>query len=285
MMMTVKTSPLIEHLGIVGVGLIGGSIGAAVRQNGIASKVTGLGRSAARLAAAVKAGCIDAATEDVGQFEDCDLVVVTTPVDHIVDDILAVSRHCRPGTIITDAGSVKGSICNSIPRDAGIRFVGAHPLAGSEKSGFEHADAQLFQGRVCVLTPDDKTHSDALEAVRRFWKALGMIVHEMSPAEHDRQLARTSHLPHLVAAALSCLLYEKDRPFVASGFRDTTRIAAGDPELWRAIVAANASAIQEETGRLIQLLTKWRDYIGAEDWDQLADALRQGKDARDAIHD
>ncbi len=285
MMPVVMVSPLIQHLGIVGVGLIGGSIGTAARQRGLASKVTGLGRNVAKLQRAVDAGILNAATDDWAELSSCDFVVVATPVDRIVDDILALNSHCQPGTIVTDAGSVKGSICNGIPRDATIRFVGSHPLAGSEKAGFAHADLELFSGRVCVLTPEVQSDTGAIEVVKAFWEALGMVVFSMSPAEHDRRVARTSHLPHLTAAALSCLLETQDRPLAATGFRDTTRIASGDPGLWRAIFEANAAAMLEETDRLIRLLTEWRAWMATDDWEQLANGLRIAKETRDALSD
>lgn len=276
---------MVHHLGIVGVGLIGGSIGAAARQLGFASKVTGMGRNAGKLQKAIQAGILDAATDDLDELSACDFIVVATPVDRIVDDVLALNGICCPGTIVTDAGSVKGSICDGVPQNAAIRFVGSHPLAGSEKAGFAHADPELFAGRVCVVTPQDHSDAAAFDVVKAFWEALGMVVYSMSPEEHDIRLARTSHLPHLTAAALSCLLETQDRPFAATGFRDTTRIASGDPGLWRAIFEANASAMLEETSRLITLLAEWKDWIANEEWEQLANGLRHAKEIRDALRD
>jgi prephenate dehydrogenase len=178
---------------------------------------------------------------------------------------------------------VKGSICAALEGERRIRFVGSHPLAGSEKTGFVHADAELFQSRVCVITPGDHTDAAAAQVVQTFWDRLGMHTLTMSPAVHDRRLARTSHLPHLTAAALCCLLESEDRRLTATGFRDTTRIAAGDPGLWRAIFEANADAVAAETDRLIELLSQWRDRIAKQDWEGLTDGLRVAKVARDAI--
>ncbi len=278
-------SPLIQHLGIVGVGLIGGSIGAAVRARGLAVKVTGLGRNAAKLQGAIESGIIDVATDDWSRLADCDFAVVATPVDRIVEDVLALNRHCHAGTIVTDAGSVKGSICSGISGDTAIRFVGSHPLAGSEKAGIAHSDAELFQGRVCVVTPDSHTDAGDLAKVKSFWEGLGMRVLSMTPDEHDRRLARTSHLPHLTAAALSCLLESADRSLTSTGFRDTTRIASGDPALWRAIFEANSAAMLTETDRLITLLAQWKEWIAQQDWQRLTAGLQAAKDARDALRD
>lgn len=278
-------SCLIQHLGIVGVGLIGGSIGAAGRQRGLAARVTGWGRSSAKLQEAVARGILDEATDDWGRLANCDFVVVATPVDRIVADVLSLAEHCRAGTIVTDAGSVKGSICSALAGEGRIRFVGSHPLAGSEKTGFVHADPELFQGRVCVVTPEDHTDAGAAQVVQSFWEGLGMQVLTMSPTDHDRRLARTSHLPHLAAAALCHLLELEDRPLTATGFRDTTRIAAGDPELWRAIFEANADAVAAETDRLIEILSQWRVRIANQDWKGLTEDLRVAKVAREAIRD
>lgn len=283
MMTAAMCAARIQHLGIVGVGLIGGSIGAAVRSRGLAETVTGLGRSVSKLQGAVDEGILDDATDDVCELSDCDFVVVATPVDRIVGDVQSFASCCRSAAFVTDAGSVKASICDGVSASKGIRFVGSHPLAGSERTGFAHADANLFQDRVCVVTPNAATDADALRFVQAFWESIGMRVIRMSPDEHDRRLARTSHLPHLTAAALSFLLESADRPLTSTGFRDTTRIAAGDPELWRAIFSANSEAMLQETDRLIDLLTQWRDWMAKEDWLRLTKDLRVAKEAREAL--
>jgi prephenate dehydrogenase len=173
------------------------------------------------------------------------LVVVCTPVDRIAADVRALAAHARPGTLLTDAGSSKREICSELASGLpeGVIYIGSHPLAGSEKQGFEHAVGGLFHHRVCVITPGDTTPRPEYERLRRFWEYLGSTTIEMSADEHDRALAQTSHVPHLAAAAVALTLADANRQFVAGGFRDTTRIAAGDPELWAAILLSNANDV------------------------------------------
>src|SRR5262249_47346114 len=171
--------------------------------------------------------------------------VFCTPVDQIAQQVLAAAPACPADTLITDAGSTKGQIIKAIDGrlPAGVAFVGSHPLAGSEKRGPEHADADLFQDRLTIITPTPRSDPAAVERTRAFWQALGSRVHLMSPEDHDRALALTSHVPHLLACALVGILPAELAELTASGFRDTTRIAAGDPGLWKAIFEHNRPAI------------------------------------------
>ena len=166
--------------------------------------------------------------EAVGQ---ADLAVFCTPVDHLAAEVLAVALHCRPGVLLTDAGSTKAAIVRAIDGKLppGVAFVGSHPLAGSEKQGPTHADADLFVGRLVVVTPTAATEEPALARIVTFWEGLGARVKFMDPEAHDRALALTSHLPHLVASALAGVMPTDLKELIATGFRDTTRIAAGDP--------------------------------------------------------
>ncbi len=213
-------------------------------------------------------------------------MVVCTPVDRIVDDVLRMAGQLPTGTVVTDAGSVKESICTALARDTGlpVRFVGSHPLAGSEKGGWEHADAQLFEGRTCVITPVEQTHAAATQAVEDFWQALGMRTLRMSPLDHDRCLARTSHLPHVTASALASLLSADLRDLTAGGFRDTTRVASGDPQLWAPILRENSVALAEEIDRLVQRLRELQEALATDDSSSLIQLLEQGKSARDALN-
>src|SRR5262245_61778281 len=192
---------LFEQVTVIGVGLIGGSVGMAVRARKLAARVVGVGRDPKTLARAVELGAIDSFSTDVADgVKDADLVVVCTPVDRIAPTILDAAKHVRPGTIFTDAGSTKKNVTDAIegalPPD--VHFVAAHPLAGSEKAGVEHARADLFQKRVTVVTT--KPNPDAFADVVVFWEALGSRVVTMPPEDHDLALAVTSHLPHAVAA-------------------------------------------------------------------------------------
>jgi prephenate dehydrogenase len=187
--------------------------------------------------------------------------------------------------LLTDAGSTKAQIVGTIePRlPSGVHFVGSHPLAGSEKQGPEHADENLFQDRLTILTPTALTNPAALERTSMFWQALGSKVRLMSPQEHDKALAFTSHLPHLLAAALAGCLPAALHELTASGFRDTTRIAASDPALWTAIFSQNRSAVLGSLGLLMVRLSRFQDYLDSGDWSALNDLLVQAKKVRDAL--
>ena len=280
------TSPRFSHLAIIGVGLIGGSIAAAARQRGLVDRITGIGRTPTRLDKAISAGLIDHGTTDISELTDVDLLIACTPVDRIAHDVLSAAGAISNSAILTDAGSTKAGICDalsSLDGCDGPTFVGSHPLAGSEKQGFEHARADLFVDRPCVVTPPPPSPASVVGALGDFWQSLGAEVIQMSPVDHDRALARTSHLPHLVAAALAGTLPEADRPLAATGFRDTTRIAAGDPALWVPILRHNAVALAEALAAFEMHLGEFRDSLAAADTAALQKLLEEAKRTRDEL--
>jgi cyclohexadieny/prephenate dehydrogenase len=276
----------LKTLTIVGVGLIGGSIGLAAKQRGVAARVIGVGRQPESLNRAATLGAIDEAQLDlvtaVGQAE---LAVFCTPVDLIAGQVLAAAPACSPGTLLTDAGSTKAVILASVESriPPGVCFVGSHPLAGSEKRGPEHASPDLFQNRLTIVTRSVQTDPKGLERTSAFWHALGSRVKIMDPVEHDKVLALTSHLPHLVAAALASALPSELGSFTASGFRDTTRIASGDPSLWTAIFMQNRDLILEALAGLGSRLDEFRQVLVTEDWTTLNELLTRAKRVRDAL--
>jgi prephenate dehydrogenase len=275
-----------DTLIIVGVGLIGGSVGLAARARGVARRVVGVGRSAETLAAAARAGCIDdGATDLAAAARDADLILVCSPVDRIADHVRAAAAACRPGTILTDAGSTKDTIVRALDGTlpAGVSFVGGHPLAGSEKRGPENARADLFVDRLVILTPTPRTDPAAVEQVGAFWRLLGARTLHLSPQDHDDALAVTSHLPHLAAAALANTLPDQLRSLTATGFRDTTRVAGGDPDLWAAIFAQNRGAVLAALGKLEQRLTDYRHAIEHDDMTTLRQLLAEAKTVRDNL--
>jgi prephenate dehydrogenase len=277
---------MIQTLAIVGVGLIGGSLGLAARRRGIASHVLGVGRNAASLERARAVGAIDEASLDLAAAVGrADVAVFCTPVDRIAEQVLAVAPGCRGGTLLTDAGSTKAGIVARLDGRLpdGVVFVGSHPLAGSEKRGPEHADADLFRGRLTVVTPGPRTDPAAVERTAAFWQALGSRVRLMTPEEHDEALALTSHLPHLLASALAGVLPDDCRDLAATGFRDTTRVAAGDPALWTAIFAQNRDAVLRALRRLTGRLDALRAALEAGDWTTLDTLLAEAKKVRDAL--
>jgi prephenate dehydrogenase len=273
-------------LAIVGVGLIGASIGLAARRRGLVRQIIGVGRQWDSLRLAQQRGAIDEGTLDLSAaVAEADLVVFCTPVDLIAAQVLQAGVVCRPGTLLTDAGSTKSAIVRAVedrlPR--GVEFVGSHPLAGSEKRGPEHADPNLFQDRLTVVTRTPKTDEDALERTSAFWQALGSRVREMDPEAHDEALALTSHLPHLLAAALAGILSPELHSLTATGFRDTTRVAAGDPALWTAIFSQNRSAILDALGRVQDRLMNFKTALMSQDWDTVTSLLAEAKEVRDAL--
>ena len=275
-----------ETVAVVGVGLIGGSIAAALKQRGFRGAVIGVGRDRDRVDRARQTGLIDTAADDVrAAARDADLLVFCTPVDRIVEGARAAAAHCRPGALLTDAGSVKRRICEAL-RDGlpqGVTFIGSHPVAGSDRRGFEHADPNLFDRHVCVITPDAQTPAAALDRLRAFWQFLGMKVIQGSAAEHDATLARTSHLPHVVAAALAEAVPPHLYELAGTGFRDTTRIAAGSPDLWVGIILDNAENLLPAIDACEERLREFRDAIARGDAVLLRGLLENAKANRDAL--
>jgi prephenate dehydrogenase len=278
----------LSTVAIVGVGLIGGSIGIALRQRKLAGRVVGIGRRQESLRAARRVGAVDHTTVDIEKgVAEADLVVVCTPVGRIVEDVRKAAECCPEGILFPDAGSVKQSIVADL--DQGIpracRFLGSHPLAGSEKAGAAFARADMFEGRIAILTPTKNTRAEDYDFIEEFWEALGSVVVRLSPEEHDQALALTSHLPHIAASALVSSVPEKYFRLAGPGLNDTTRIASGDAELWAQIFAlnrentlgaleqysANLSALQsavrdgnhDEIIRLLTLAKKNRDALGS----------------------
>ena len=276
----------IHTLTIVGVGLIGGSIGLAAKRRGLAQRVLGVGRNQDSLERAKSLGALDAWFLDLSPaMREAEVVVFCTPVDQIANQVLAAAPVCAGGALLTDAGSTKGQIIKAIEGrlPAGVVFVGSHPLAGSEKRGPEHADADLFEDRLTVITATARTDPAAVERTKKFWQALGSRVRLMSPEDHDRALALTSHLPHLLACALAGILPPALAELTAGGFRDSTRIAAGDPELWKAIFEHNRDAILVALDSLTNRLDEYRQALENADWSQLDSFLTQAKKVRDAL--
>jgi prephenate dehydrogenase len=233
---------------LVGVGLLGGSLGLALRERKLAQQVVGYVRRIATQRLCRKTGATDSATQNLEKaVAGADLVVLCTPLGQMRGLTEQFSKKLAPGTIVTDVGSVKGSVVRELEKlvsRAGGHFVGSHPMAGSEKTGVEAARANLFAGNVCVVTPTKTTNHEALRKVLALWKDVGASVLSCSPEIHDSLVSYSSHLPHVIAAALVNLVLNPRRgknqaTLCANGFRDSTRIAAGSPEMWRDIALAN----------------------------------------------
>jgi prephenate dehydrogenase len=274
-----------QTIGIVGCGLIGCSIAAALKTRGFPGRIIGCGRSGRNLETAIARKFVDAAETDLAKASrQLDFVVVCTPVDQIVGDVRILAGASRSGTLITDSGSVKQAICGPLSSGLppGVAFVGSHPIAGSEKQGCAHANPDLFENRVCVVTPDPTTRRKETDRLSAFWQSLGMSVIEMSAEQHDSAIAQTSHVPHVVAAAIAKSLAAENRHLTGSGFQDTTRIAAGDPDLWTAILLANAKSVSEGVRGFSESLAEFQRSLESGDKRRLAELLRTAKENRDA---
>lgn len=262
--------PAVETLLVVGVGLIGGSFALAAKERGLVRQVVGVGRTRANLEVAARRGIIDVATLDWAEAaREAALVLLAVPVGSVVPSARKLVEYLPEGAVVTDAGSVKGVIVQEMDellRDSGLRFVGAHPIAGTERSGAGAAEADLFLGKRCVLTPGVTSSPEAVALVRSLWERVGMEVVEMSAEAHDRILALVSHLPHMLAFALveaaGFARTEAGSPlgFAGTSFADATRVAASSAQMWRDICLANRSellkAIDEFMGRLNEIRRK-----------------------------
>ncbi|MCS7168218.1 MAG: prephenate dehydrogenase/arogenate dehydrogenase family protein [Gemmatales bacterium] len=289
-----------ETVAIIGVGLLGGSLGLAVRQRGLARRVVGVVRRAEAISDVLKQGIVTEATVEIAEaVRQADLVLVCTPVDCIAKHVCQAFRYAPSHAVLTDVGSTKARLVAEVEaswlqmRSSGgaeafsaaeCRFVGSHPLAGSEKSGYEHAQAQLFVGRWVIVTPTPRSCPEATERLVEFWEGLGARVQLMAPEDHDQALALTSHLPHLLASALAGILPGKWADFAASGFRDTTRIASGLPEIWTPIFLHNREAVLDALQQLENRLEQFRQALQHEDREKLFRLLAEGKARRDSLN-
>jgi prephenate dehydrogenase len=240
-----------ETVAIIGVGLIGGSIGLAARRRGLCGRVVGIGRDQTRLRKARGLGAVTAMTTSIEEgVRDADLVVVCTPVDCISQHVLRAAASCRRPALITDVGSTKAAIVAEVERalNSSVSFVGSHPLAGSDKSGVAFARDDLFDGRAVVVTPTRRTRPGDVRRIKEFWSGLGARISTMTPQAHDKAVAATSHLPHIVAAALAANTPERWLHLVAGGWLDTTRVAAADVELWAQILLHNRKNVLHALG-------------------------------------
>lgn len=245
-------------------------------------------RPETRLECTAQSWCDGAYADPAEAAAGADLVVICTPVNEIANYAARIAPALRPGAIVTDVGSTKGQLCRDAQAvmPAGVTFVGSHPMAGSEKTGLAHAQVDLFKRRACFITPLAETDPQAVETVCRFWRALDMEVTTVHPDTHDEIVAHISHVPHLLASALCSQLAQRDtawQAFAGNGLRDTTRIAAGSPSLWRDIVEQNRDEILRALSAFEDELAHLRSTIANRDWPQVRHILERGKVYRDQL--
>ena len=240
-----------ERVSIIGVGLLGGSLAKVLRKLGLAKSIIGYGRNKANLDGAKNLNIIDDVAPNIqSAAKDADLIVFCSPVQTIAQLAMEMSPHIKPGCLVTDVGSTKETLISEIEKffPEGISFIGAHPIAGGEMSGFRLSSDTLFDGAHCIITPTDKSDPESLKMATELWKTIGMQVSIMDPKEHDFIFGAVSHLPHVLAFALVRLLDKKDShdeifKYAAGGFKDFTRIASSDPGMWLDICMNNKDEI------------------------------------------
>ena len=266
-----------SRITILGPGLLGGSLGLAACQAGY--EVVLWGRRSERVEAARQLG-LEATTDLVEAVTGADLIMLATPVGVMGPLTERFKSHLKPGALVTDVGSVKG-LPHAMAEEHGLPFIGSHPMAGSEQAGIEASRMDLFHGAACALTNEQARPADEVESLERFWKDLGCQVSSWTASEHDRAVARISHMPHAMAVATAAagLRFAGDASLAAGGFRDTTRVASGDPAMWAEIMEENREALmtalrdaQTEIGEMLDHLAK-SDQKGLQDY--LAEVKRR----------
>lgn len=274
-----------ETVAIAGTGLMGSSLGLALKAHGFAGRIQAYARREETRAAALRRGVADAVFADPAEaVRGADLVVLCLPVLSIPALAKACLPGLKPGAVITDVGSTKAELnrlMRTVLDGSGVEFVGSHPICGSEQQGIDAGVANLYEGAVTVVTPHAGNSSTAVSAVSALWEKVGSTVCSMSAEEHDQTLAATSHLPHVVAAAL-CLSAGHQGLFCGSGFRDTTRIADGSPQVWSDIVRTNSPALKKALALFRKQLDELEDRMNAADGEPLMEwfdaARRQRKE-------
>jgi len=280
----------VTRAALVGTGHVGGSLLLAWRRAGAIDRAIGCDVSPVNAARALERGIVDELAERAGAAVDgADLVVLATPVAAMEEVAREIASALSPRALVIDVGSVKAPVVAAVERALpGARYVGCHPIAGVERAGPDAADADLFRGRFCLLTPTARTPPDAVDQASDLWRAAGARVERISPERHDRLLARTSHLPHAAAFALAAALDDAVDPseieeaalFGGTSLRDTTRVAASDAAMWRDIFVANAAELLPLIDSLAATATALRNAIADGDGAAIVDLVERARRAR-----
>ncbi|MDI6865574.1 prephenate dehydrogenase [Thermodesulfovibrio yellowstonii] len=273
---------------ILGVGLIGGSLALALKEKKLVNKIIGYGRNEQRLKEALKLGIIDSYTTSLKKASQAELIVLATPAGIFEKIIIEMLNYLKKGTIIIDVGSVKESVVNSFEKilPAGVFFVGTHPIAGSDKTGFEHAKGDIFKKAKVIITPTENTDKSALEKVSNLWQKIGAVVEFMSADKHDKIYALVSHLPHLISFCMVNTVAEMDKNFIkyaGSGFKDTTRIAKSSPEVWRDIFIMNDKNILQCLEIFAKNLKEIKKMLSKKDSEGVKTFIEKAKNLRKEI--
>ena len=288
-----KNKKIFERIAVIGIGLIGSSVARVIKKNGLVDFISVSARSEKSLNTALNLGFADSATMDLAEsVNNADIVMICTPVSTYKSIINKIASHLKPGAILTDVGSVKGSVIKDLSANlpADIHLIPAHPVAGTEHSGPEAGFAELFEGRWCVVTPPADAQKIAIDKVVEFWQAAGSNVEIMEPDHHDQVMAMTSHLPHLIAYTIVGTATDLEKSlmnevikFSAGGFRDFTRIAASDPMMWRDVMLNNKEAILEMLQRFNEDLTALQRAIRWNEEDTLFNFFSKTRSIRRGV--
>jgi len=279
-----------QKIALIGVGLLGGSLGLAIKQRRLAPSVLGYVRRPASVSECEMLGVVDRAAVDLkAVVNDADLVVLCTPLGQMKELAERMAADLKPGALVTDVGSVKAPVVQALEpifAQARAEFVGSHPMAGAEKTGAAAARADLFVKAVCAVTPTASSNAEAVSRIEDFWRSVGAVPLRISPDLHDDFVSRSSHLPHVVAAELSNYVLSPVHPkeqamLCANGFRDSTRIASGSPEMWRDIALANQRNLARVLGVFIEDLQEFRLALEKDDRKAIEEFFNQAKQRRD----
>jgi len=289
--MSQQESTTFRRATIIGPGLLGASIGMVLYEKRIAQQIHAyLRNEKKRQECENSLWCDRAFTELLPAIEDSDLILLCSTVDHIAELLPQVLKSAKQGALITDVGSLKEKICEIAGSSVGIEhgmFIGSHPMTGSEKNGIEHASSRIFEGKQCIVTPTGEKDKNRLDKLVSMWSSIGMNVTTMNPKRHDEIVASISHLPHLVSSSLMNAMSENKEwlKLSGNGFKDSTRIASGNPEMWLQILQGNKKNLLREIDSLKQELENFKTALKSDDCRKLICLLTNAKDLRDALND
>ncbi|MBT5926207.1 MAG: prephenate dehydrogenase [Verrucomicrobia bacterium] len=279
-----------NKVSLLGLGLLGGSLGKSLIAGNHAKKVVGFVRCSERIQEATHAGVVHEASMDLEEVvTDADLVILCVPVLKMLPITKAMTPFLKHGALVTDVGSVKGPLVRTLEliiAKAKATYIGSHPMAGSEQQGLIHADAKLFKGATCVITPTPRTPKDVVEKIQSLWRQVEGVPEIMDPEDHDIMVARCSHLPHVTAIMLADWVLDpthgdQQSRLCSTGFKDTTRVASGSPEMWSDILASNKTALLSSLESFEEQCQKVRKWVQAEDHEAIYDWLKSSKSKRD----
>ena len=280
---------MFNRITILGVGLLGASFALALKENGLCRTITGYGRNRENLQRAKERNIIDSFEQDpVAACRDSDLIMLSAPVGSFLGLAKAIVPALKKGAVLTDVGSVKGKLVREIEKmmPKAVHYIGGHPIAGSDRSGIDSANAGRFRNARCVITPTENSDPSALDIIQNLWKALGSEIVILNPEEHDRIYASVSHLPHLIAYAMVNTVAEMDRAYLdfsGKGFMDSTRIACSSEELWNDICFLNRDNLVEVLAVFQKNLDRMDQYLKTGDEASLKAEFRKARTLRENI--